>query len=215
MSGAATTGPAVRLDEAVLRYPGTPAPAVDGLTLDVPAGGGAVITGAEGAGTSAVMRALAGLLVPFAGVVEVLGSPAHDPALRPRVGYCPQGRPFVRHLRVREVGLVVARVRGLAPAAGGAALRAAGLEPGDPRRVGTLELGDVRRLALACALVGDPDVLVLDDPWEYPETVDALGAARARGATVVVATPDPGGFPDIVGPLVTLSGGGDPSEGRP
>ena len=188
---------------------------VDGLTLDVPTGGGVVITGADGAGTSAVIRALAGLLVPFSGLVEVLGSPAHDPALRPRVGYCPERRPFVRHLRVREVGVIVARVRGLGTAAAAPALRASGLDPDDARRVGGLELGDVRRLALACALVGDPDVLVLDDPWEYPETVEALGAARARGATVVLATPDPGGFPGLVGPLVTLPGGGDEQEGRP
>lgn len=201
--------PAVLCENVTLRYPGTASPAVADLSLRVERGGGVVITGAVGAGTSAVTRALVGLMQPAEGVVEVLGLPPADRTLRPRVGYCADRRPFMQHMRVDEAAHVFARLRGLTPAAAAASLEAAGLSPADRRHVRGLPLGDVRRLALACALQGEPELLVLDDPWEFPETVEAIRAARARGAAVVVATPDPGGFPDLVGPLVELPGGDD------
>lgn len=204
---------AVSVEDAVLRFPGTPAPAVETFSLRVPAGGGVVLTAAGATALAAATRALAGLLPPFSGSVEVLGLAPDDPGLRGRVGYGPARRPFPARLSVCEVALLVACLRGLGAPEAARALEAAGLAPGDRRQTGRLELGDVRRLALAAALIGDPELVVLDDPWEYPETVAALRAARERGATVVVATPDPGGFPGFVGPLVTLPGGPDEEEG--
>ncbi len=204
---------AVMVEDAVLRFPGTPAPSVEAFSLRVPVGGGVVLTAPGAAALAAATRALTGLLKPFSGSVEVLGLAPDDPGLRGRVGYAPARRPFPGRLTVAEAALLVARLRGRGPDDAARALRAAGLEPGDRRQTGGLELGDVRRLALAVALVGDPELVVLDDPWEYPETVAALRAARARGATVVVASPDPGGFPDVVGPLVTLPGAPDEEEG--
>lgn len=199
---------AVSCDHAVLRYPGTPAPAVEDFCLDVAVGEGVVITGMRGSGTSAVAKALTGLLRPLSGSVEVFGLRSDDPRLRPRVGYCPERTPFPDAMTVREATRVVAGIRGVDHTEADAALVAAGLHASDRRRVGRLAIEDVRRLCLACALVGDPDLLVLDDPWEFPETVDALRDARERGATIVVATLDPGGFGDLVGPVVTLPGGG-------
>lgn len=204
-------GAAILADAMTVRYQGTPEPAVSDVSFRVAPGEGLVVTGAEGCGKSTVIRAVIGLIVPMTGTLTVLGGdPFHDPALRRRIGYCPEKRAFPATMKVREGVALVAALRDAGTrGAVDAALRAAGLPEGDPRRVGALEVEDVRRMSLACALVGDPDVLALDDPWEFPETVAALGAARDRGAAVVLATPDPGGFPAVVGPLLTLPGGGD------
>lgn len=202
---------AVRADAMTVRYQGTPEPAVVEVSFAVEPGCGIVVTGAEGCGKTTVIRAVLGLILPMTGDLTVLGgAPFHDPALRRRIGYCPEKRAFPATMRVREGVGLVASLRGVTAAgAVDAALHAAGLPADDARRVGSLEVEDVRRVSLACALVGDPDVLALDDPWEFPETVAALTRARGRGAAIVLATPDPGGFPAAVGPLVTLPGGGD------
>ena len=74
-------------------------------------------------------------------------------------------------------------------------------------RVGTLEIEDARRLAPACALAGDPPLLVLDDPWEFPETRRQIELARERGAAVLAASGDPGGPPALLGRTLALAEG--------
>lgn len=210
---ATTPSPAealVRAEAMTVRYQGTPEPAVTGVSLAVGPGAGLVVTGAEGSGKTTVVRAVIGLVPHMDGSLEVLGGSPLDPAVRRRIGYCPEKRAFPGTMRVAEAVGLVACLRGVTgDGAVAAALGAAGL-PGDDRRpIGRLEVEDVRRVSFACALAGDPDLLVLDDPWEFPETVEALRAARARGAGILLATPDPGGFPDVVGPVLTLPGGGE------
>jgi ABC-type Mn2+/Zn2+ transport system ATPase subunit len=70
-----------------------------------------------------------------------------------------------------------------------------------------LEIEDVRRTSLACALIGEPDLLVLDDPWEFPETYAAVRRAMARGAAVLAASSDPGGLPGLLGASIHLTEG--------
>jgi ABC-type multidrug transport system ATPase subunit len=82
-----------------------------------------------------------------------------------------------------------------------------GLPPHDRRIIWALELGEVRRVSLACAITGSPRALILDDPWEYPETVDVIRRALADGVTIVVGTLDPGGFPKLLGATLTLAQG--------
>lgn len=211
MSGDAEASPApegaLLTDALTVRYQGTPEPAIRDVTLAVKAGEGLVVTGPEGCGKSTVVRALVGLAPITGGSVEVLGGTPVDPAIRRRVGYCPEGRPFPRTMRPTEAVELVAALRCADGAAARAALEEAGLSPGERRPVGALEIEDVRRLSLACALVGAPEVLVLDDPWEFPETVAALRAAMQRGAAVLVATPDPGGYPALLGATLTLDEG--------
>jgi ABC-type multidrug transport system ATPase subunit len=50
----------------------------------------------------------------------------------------------------------------------------------------------MRRLTLALARIGNPDILVLDDPWEMPETLETVISARERGAAVILASAEPG-----------------------
>ncbi|MCC6831375.1 MAG: ATP-binding cassette domain-containing protein [Thermoleophilia bacterium] len=199
---------AIAVTDLEVRYQGGQEPALRGVTLAVPAGGGLVVTGPEGCGRTSLVRALVGLVAPSAGSVEVLGgSPVLDPSVRRRVGYGPEKHPFPSVMRAGEAVRLVAAVRGVPPSAAAEALERVGLEAPPDRRIDRLEVEDVRRLSLACAVAGDPEVLVLDDPWEFPETVAVLSAAAARGTTILVATPDPGGFPALLGPVMTLEAG--------
>lgn len=182
-------------------------PAVHGVSFDLGAGEGLLITGDRGSGKTSVLRALLGLVQPT-GVVELLGGRPGDIALQQRVGYAPEGRTFDERHSPREiVGLVCAiRLgRGSRDIAEDA-LERAGL-PVDRRGARDLQIEDTRRVAMACAIAADPEVLILDDPWEFVETEREIARARARGAAVVVATHEPGGFPILLGRTLTLVDG--------
>jgi ABC-type multidrug transport system ATPase subunit len=187
-----------------VRYQGTPEPAISGISLDVRPGHGLCVTGGEGSGKTTLVRALVGLVTPVRGAVRVGGANPLDAPVRRGIGYGPERMPFPRGLRVIDAVRLVAAVRG-AEEPPGAALERAGLPPDDRRLITSLELGDVRRASLACASVGEPGILVLDDPWEFPETVALIRAALGAGRAVVVTSPDPGAFPDILGARLDLT----------
>jgi len=177
---------------------------VHDVSFSIPRGGGLLVSGGEGAGKTSVLRAVLGL-TRFSGQVSVLGGAPGDPTVARRVGYAPQTRDFMEgHTPRAMVRLIVAIRAGRNDASGvEAALDQAGL-PVARRDARVLDIEESRRVALACALVGSPDLLVLDDPWEFPETVEAIRAARARGAAVLAATHLPGGFPEVLGTTLDL-----------
>ncbi len=187
----------VRARAIQVRYRRGGALAVSGVNLDLRAGAGLLITGASGSGKSSVLRAVLGLAGP-GGEISVLGAPPGDPATLRRIGWAPQSWPFGYGLRAREVVEMVAALRGQDPGEAGRAIEEAGVGTPDAR-VEALEVEDVRRTSLACALVGQPDLLVLDDPWEFPETTAAIRRAMDRGAAVLAASKDPGGLPGLLG----------------
>jgi ABC-type multidrug transport system ATPase subunit len=169
-----------------------------------------VLSGPGGAGKTTALRGLLGL-VPYSGEVRVMGAPPGDPAALRRVGYAPQARPVAAGLTCAEAVAAVARLRGAPSGEAARALRRAGLASGSAaRRTEGLDVEEARRLGLALAIAGAPLLLVLDDPWEFPETMRQIADARARGAGVLVATDEPAGFPAAVGPVVGLT-----AEGRP
>jgi len=179
--------------------------AVSGVNIDLRAGRGLLITGGRGSGKSSVLRAILGL-ADSTGDITVLGRPPGDPATLRRIGWAPQAWPFGFGLRAREVVDMVATLRGHGPDEALAAIEEAGVERPD-QRVEALEIEDVRRTSLACALIGAPDLLVLDDPWEFIETQLAVRRAMARGAAVLAASSDPGGLPALLGASIHLSEG--------
>ena len=177
------------------------------MSLRVPRGAGLVVTGPEGCGRTTLVRALVGLVAPAGGRVETLGGNPLDPEHRRRIGFGPEGLPFPRVMRVSEALGLVAALRGVPRSEVVPTLERCGIATAVGRRIHALEPEEVRRLSLACALIGDPEGIVLDDPWEFPETVAALARALDRGATVLVASPDPGGFPALLGRTLTLTDG--------
>jgi ABC-type multidrug transport system ATPase subunit len=188
-----------------VRYQRGGAFGVQGVGFDIPPGTGLLITGDKGSGKSSVLRAVLGLAGP-GGDITVLGAPPGDPATLRRIGWAPQSWPFAYGLKAREVVQMVAMLGGHDAAAASEAIERAGVERPD-QRVESLEIEDARRTSFACALIGEPDLLVLDDPWEFPETVAEIRAAMARGAGVLAASSDPGGLPALLGASIRLSEG--------
>ena len=86
-------------------------------------------------------------------------------------------------------------------------LEAAGLTYVARWRTSRLDAEGWRRLSLAVAVAGDPDLVLLDDPWVLRETIAAIQAARARGAAVVVAARRPAGLAPLLGRRIALREG--------
>jgi ABC-type multidrug transport system ATPase subunit len=199
---------ALVVEDLEVRHRRGPQAAVRGVSLRLPAGGGLAISGPAASGKTSLLKGLLGL-VPCAGTVEVLGGPPGLQAIQRRIGYGPEGRPFQPGVRVAELIDALARIRG-APNPRAAAARALELcALGDAAGRPALELGpeENRRAALACAAVALPDLLLLDDAWESPETVAVIEDARARGATVLVASDRPGRLLDYLDNELRLSDG--------
>ncbi len=188
-----------------VRYQRGGALAVAGVNIDLRPGAGLLITGDRGSGKSSVLRAILGLAGP-GGDITVLGARPGDPPTLRRIGWAPQAWPFAFGLRAREVVRMVAELGGHGAAAGDRAIEEMAVEaPG--ARVESLEMEDVRRVCMACATIGEPDLLVLDDPWEFPETTAAIRSAMDRGAAVLAASSDPGGLPALLGASIHLVDG--------
>ncbi len=174
--------------------------AVDGVDLTVPRGAVYGFLGPNGSGKSTTLRMLCGLLTPGAGEIEVLGLriPAQAEALKRRLGYMTQKFSLFEDLTVRENLDFMAAVQGLGGRERRARIDALLAEydftdrPG--QLAGTLSGGQKQRLALACAVVHQPDLLLLDEPTSAvdPESRrgfwDKLFALADGGTTLLVST---------------------------
>jgi ABC-2 type transport system ATP-binding protein len=134
------------------------------VSLDVAAGTVTGLLGPSGSGKSTLMRVLVGVQVVAAGRVTVLGEPAGSPRLRTRVGYQTQAPSVYLDLTVRENLAYFARVLAAPPERVDEVLDVVGLRPLERRVVRSLSGGEISRASLAAALVGRPELLVLDEP---------------------------------------------------
>jgi ABC-2 type transport system ATP-binding protein len=169
--------------------------AVNGLDLEVGSGECFGLLGPNGAGKTTTVEIFEGLRTPDAGEVEVLGDRWRGDglALRARLGIQLQETKFPEKLRVSEV-LTLFRSfypRGLEI---GPLLALVGLEEKAAAHVRTLSGGQKQRLSLGCALVGDPELLFLDepttglDPQSRRQTWEIVEGLKARGRTVLLTT---------------------------
>jgi len=136
-----------------------------GLSLDLGPGVTGLL-GPSGCGKSTLMRAIVGVQVVRSGGVEILGQPAGSKPLRDRVGYVTQAASVYDDLSVSENLRFFARVLGVRAIddAVDEAIAAVDLHSQRDQVVGNLSGGQRSRASLAVALLGDPDVLVLDEP---------------------------------------------------
>ena len=192
-----------------LRFGYGSSPVVDELDLEVSTGQFLVLTGPNGSGKSTLIRLVVGLLSPSAGEVRVLGRPATDASVRRQVGYAPQAASggMVLPVSVREVvaaGVTPARLLARPTHAErngiDAAMEAVGLSDLAGECVFELSGGQQQRTVIARALVGDPPVLILDEPTTgidrafRPRLVEELRRRADDGAAVVVVSHDPDDF---------------------
>jgi ABC-2 type transport system ATP-binding protein len=170
---------------------------LDGVNLSVGATESVGLLGPSGSGKSTLMRAVVGVQVVRSGTVTVLGEPAGSPALRHAVGYLTQSPSVYPDLTVQEnvryfssLYFRGSRSRGAAAEA----IEAVGLAGTEHQLVGSLSGGQHSRASLACALVGDPQLLVLDEPTvgQDPVLREELWARfhqlAERGVTVLVSS---------------------------
>ena len=169
--------------------------AVESLDLSVSAGECFGLLGPNGAGKTTTIEICEGLLAPDGGEVEVLGMrwATNEQELRERLGIALQETQLSEKLSVREtVTLFRSFYRNGRPV--DEVLRLVQLEEKTAARVGTLSGGQKQRLALACALVGDPQLLFLDepttglDPQSRRQLWDLIERFQSEGRTVVLTT---------------------------
>ena len=185
--------PALQVRQLVKRYGAVTA--VDGLDLEVRAGECFGLLGPNGAGKTTTIEICEGLTAPDAGEVQVLGLDwARDEmALRQRLGVQLQETQLSEKVTVRET---VRLFRSFYDQGRGvdSVIALVQLEEKADARVGTLSGGQKQRLSVACALVGDPDLVFLDepttglDPQSRRQLWDLVDRLKQMGRTIVLTT---------------------------
>ena len=165
-----------------------------GISLEVARGSVTGLLGPSGSGKSTLMRAIVGVQIVAGGEVEMLGAPAGTPAVRSRVGYLTQEPSVYLDLTVHENLRFFAQVLDAPRSRIGEVLATVGLEEYADRQVRRLSGGQLSRVSLATALLGAPEVLVLDEPTVGLDPVlrrdlwDAFQALAEGGATLLVSS---------------------------
>ena len=164
------------------------------------------LLGPNGAGKSTLMKVLTGLWKADSGVVNVCGIdvPAQPDEVHAHIGYLPEQNPLYADMYVREYLMFIARMRGLTGAAGQTAQRSnsaavehlidrVGLTPQADKRIRTLSKGYKQRVGLAAAMIGDSEILILDEPTtgldpNQLEDIRALIRELGKQHTVILST---------------------------
>jgi len=195
----AAADPAIAVEDLSFSFGG--APALKGVNLQVFAGEFMGLVGPNAGGKSTLLRLILGLLEPQVGRIRVLGLPPRE--ARRRLGYVPQHPSFPRDFPISVDHVALMSRLGVGPRVGwyraadrAAARKALGeVEAEDlaRRRIGTLSGGQLQRVLLARALVGQPEVLILDEPTANidqrleGDIFDLLAVLKGRLTILVVS----------------------------
>jgi len=167
--------------------------AVDGIDVSIARGETVALLGPNGAGKSTTIDLLLGLLSPDQGEATLFGRPPHEAVEAGRIGSMLQTGSLIHDLDVRELVEMMASVYPV-PLDADEALRQAGVAALARRRTQTLSGGETQRVRFALALVGDPDLLVLDEPTVGMDVESrrsfwaTMRQRAAHGRTVLFAT---------------------------
>jgi ABC-2 type transport system ATP-binding protein len=152
------------------------------------------LLGPSGSGKTTLMRCVVGVQKIRSGTVTVLGRPAGSPGLRREIGYLTQSPSVYADLTVRENARYFASLYGLDATAADRVIADVGLAGEAGQLIGTLSGGQHSRASLACALVGDPNLLVLDEPTVGQDPVlredlwQRFHELAAAGTTLLVSS---------------------------
>lgn len=191
-AGQPFAGAAIVIDHLDVRRGGRPA--LRDFSVRIGAGSITGLLGPSGCGKTTLMRSIVGTQIVAGGSISVLGHPAGSAELRHRVGYVTQEPTIYNDLRVIDNVRYFAALYGRPSSHARDILKSVGLDEHRTSYCGNLSGGQRGRVSLACALVGDPDLLVLDEPtvgldpvlrvelWQY------FTALAGRGITLLVSS---------------------------
>lgn len=195
-----------------------------GLDLVVPAATVTALVGPNGAGKTTLVRAICGRIAPRAGFVRICGVPAAEGAARARIGLAPQDIALYRSLSIAENLAVFARLAGTpraaVPGRVAAVMARTGIGARAGERIDRLSGGWQRRANVAAALVGDPRLLVLDEPTvgvDAPARADLAALVRslaAGGLAILLITHDFAFAEQVADRVAILNGGRVALEGH-
>jgi ABC-2 type transport system ATP-binding protein len=170
--------------------------AVDDVSFAVPAGQIVAFLGANGAGKTTTLRMILDIIKPDRGRIAVFGQTAAPPLHR--IGYLPEERGLYRRMRAEDVIAYFAALKGLTLADGKTRARALlarfGLAEFARYRIEALSKGMAQKIGLLTALVHDPDLLILDEPFSGLDPLNQAGLEAelrtevARGKSVIFST---------------------------
>ncbi|HEY5160422.1 MAG TPA: ABC transporter ATP-binding protein [Gaiellaceae bacterium] len=167
---------------------------LDDLSLSVASGRVTGLLGPSGSGKTTLMRAIVGVQIVESGAITVLGEPAGTPLLRWKVGYMTQNPAVYGDLTVRENLRYFARILNTGPENVEEVLETVDMTAFGDRVVNRLSGGQRARVSLATALIGDPQLLVLDEPTVGLDPVlrrdlwKAFNDLAAQGKTLLVSS---------------------------
>lgn len=169
--------------------------ALAGIDLDIESGETFGLLGPNGAGKTTFVKCLLGLLRPTSGTIEVLGRAPSDPETRRHIGFAPEAPRFGSFLSGPEVMRLHSRLAGVTANVreqqSEQLLKEEELEDA-PKRTRAYSKGMIRRLALAQAMIGDPKLLILDEPTADLDPIGRrdvrvrLEAMKAKGVTIIL-----------------------------
>ena len=187
--------------------------ALRGVSAEFAPGRLYVVLGDNGAGKSTLLRAIAGLITLTRGSVQVMGS-SRLRAVTAEIGYMAHAPLLYDEMDAMENLRYFARLYGISSDGRCAeVIRAVGLDPALPRRVGQYSQGMRQRLSLARAILNDPVIVLLDEPFSNVDALSAremarlLGEMRDAGKTVFVVTHQPALLECVADESVTMNAG--------
>ena len=154
--------------------------ALRGVDLRIPEGSAFGLIGPNGAGKTTFIKSILGIVRPTGGTVRLLGGSPEDPRIRARIGYLPERLHLPGSWVAPAFLATVARLKGLTPepAALSRLVERVGLGHAVGQRIGGYSKGMRQRLGPAAALVGNPALLILDEPTDG---IDPMGRIEVRG----------------------------------
>ena len=171
--------------------------AVDGVTLEVPAGHVFGLIGPNGAGKTTTIRMIMDIIRPDSGEVRVLGRRVED-GVKDRVGYLPEERGLYRKMKVLEALEFQGTIKGLAPSEakrrGASWLEKLGIPEWGAKKVEELSKGMQQKVQFAASVLAGPELLILDEPFSGMDPVnqnlfkDVILELNRSGCTIIFST---------------------------